>query len=104
MDNLNTPDNMSKNTHTKLFKLQFSGAIESFLLLAAFAEQDEDDILSKLNMKLAKESARATVIEKKKFKARFMKEVPDSVSFISSLLTIYNVGRPIVEAVLDKIS
>ena len=25
-DNLNTPDNMSKNTHTKLFKLQFSGA------------------------------------------------------------------------------
>lgn len=78
--------------------------IESFLLLAAFAEQDEDDILSKLNMKLAKESARATVIEKKKFKARFMKEVPDAVSFISSLLTIYNVGRPIVEAVLDKIS
>ena len=70
----------------------------------AFAEQDEDDILSKLNMKLAKESARATVIEKKKFKARFMKEVPDAVSFISSLLTIYNVGRPIVEAVLDKIS
>ena len=26
MDNLNTPDNMSKNTHTKLFKLQFLGA------------------------------------------------------------------------------
>lgn len=25
-DNLNTPDNISKNTHTKLFKLQFSGA------------------------------------------------------------------------------
>lgn len=78
--------------------------IESFLLLAAFAEQNEDDILSKINMKLAKESARATVIEKKKFKARFMKEVPDAVSFVSSLLTIYNVGRPIIEAVLDKIS
>lgn len=26
MDNLSTPDNMSKNTHTKLFKLQLSGA------------------------------------------------------------------------------
>ena len=26
MDNLNTPDNMSKNTHTKSFKSQFSGA------------------------------------------------------------------------------
>ena len=26
MDNLSTPNNMSKNTHTKLFKLQFSGA------------------------------------------------------------------------------
>ena len=25
-DNLNTPYNMSKNIHTKLFKLQFSGA------------------------------------------------------------------------------
>ena len=26
MDNLNTPDNMSKNTQTKLFKSWFSGA------------------------------------------------------------------------------
>ena len=26
MDNLSTLDNMSENTHTKLFKLQFSGA------------------------------------------------------------------------------
>ena len=26
MDNLNTLDNVSKNTHTKLFKSQFSGA------------------------------------------------------------------------------
>ena len=26
MDNLSTPNNMSKNTYTKLFKLQFSGA------------------------------------------------------------------------------
>lgn len=26
MDNLNTLDNVSKNTHTKLFKLQFAGA------------------------------------------------------------------------------
>ena len=25
-DNLNTPDNVCKNTHTKLFKLRFSGA------------------------------------------------------------------------------
>ena len=25
-DNLNTPDNVCKNTHTKLFKLPFSGA------------------------------------------------------------------------------
>lgn len=26
VDNLNTPDNMSKNNHTKLFKSQFSAA------------------------------------------------------------------------------
>ena len=25
MDNLSAPDNMSKNTHTELFKLHFSG-------------------------------------------------------------------------------
>lgn len=29
MDNLNTPDNMSKNAHTKLFKSQFSGACDN---------------------------------------------------------------------------
>lgn len=78
--------------------------IESFLLLAAFAEQNEGDILSELNRQLAKESTKAAVIEKREFKARFMKAVPDTVSFVSSLLSIYNVGRPIVEAVLNKIS
>lgn len=78
--------------------------IESFLLLAAFAEQNEDDILSELNKQLAKESTKTAVIEKRQFKARFMKAVPDTVCFVSSLLSIYNVGRPIVEAVLTKIS
>lgn len=29
MDNLNTLDNVSKNTHTKLFKSQFSGASDN---------------------------------------------------------------------------
>ena len=78
--------------------------VESFLLLAAFAEQDENDVLSKLNEKLAKESTKATKIERKKFKERFMNDIPDAVSFISSLLTIYSAGRPIIEAIIDKIS
>ena len=78
--------------------------LESFLLLAAFAEQNEDDILSELNKQLAKESAKTSVIEKRQFKARFMKAVPDTFSFVSSILSIYNAGRPIVEAVLNKIS
>ena len=78
--------------------------VESFLLLAAFAEQDENNVLTKLNEALAKESANVATIEKKKFKERFMSGIPDAVSFVSSLLTIYSAGRPIVEAVLSKIS
>ena len=78
--------------------------VESFLLLAAFAEQDENKVLTKLNEELARESANVAIIEKKKFKERFMSGIPDAVSFVSSLLSIYSTGRPIVEAVLSKIS
>ena len=78
--------------------------VESFLLLAAFAEQDENDVLTKLNEELARESTNVATIEKKKFKERFMSGIPDAVSFVTSLLSIYSAGRPIVEAVLSKIS
>ena len=78
--------------------------VESFLLLAAFAEQDENDVLTKLNEELARESTNVATIEKKKFKERFMSGIPDAVSFVASLLSIYSAGRPIIEAVLSKIS
>ena len=78
--------------------------IESFLLLAALAEQDENDILAKLNAKLAEESAGIAVIEKKNLKERFMNAISDPVAFVRSLMSIYSAGRPIIEAVLRIIS
>jgi hypothetical protein len=78
--------------------------IESFLLLAALAEQDESVILAKLNAKLAEESAGIAVIEKKQLKERFMNAISDPVAFVSSLMSIYSAGRPIIEAVLRLIS
>lgn len=77
--------------------------VESFLMLAAYAENDEKATLEKLNEVLKSETKKKSKIEKKNLKARFLEGVPDAVSFISTALSIYQVGKPIVEAVLQKI-
>ena len=74
--------------------------IESFLLLAANAETDEKKIIEELNKALKSETKKQSEIEKKNLKARFLEGVPDTVSFISSVISTYQRGRPVVDALL----
>ena len=78
--------------------------IESFLLLAAFAEKDEEEVLNSIRKALQKETKKTTVIEKQKFKERFLQNIPDVASFIASLVSIYNAGQPIIQSLLLKIA
>lgn len=77
--------------------------IESFLLLAAYAETDEAEILNKINEHLQTELKTKAIIEKKNFKARFLVGIPNKIEFLGTLLTVYEVGKPIIEALLQKI-
>ena len=77
--------------------------VESFLILAAYAEDDVDKVLMQLNKQLQKLSFDTAKIEKKQLKARFFNAVPDAISFINSVISVYQVGVPIVTSVLELI-
>ena len=77
--------------------------IESYLLLAACAEDNYENVVKDLNKKLKSHSKDIEKIEKKGIKTRFLKSVPDITALISEVLAIYQVGRPIVESVLHLI-
>lgn len=77
--------------------------IESFLLLAAYAEDDETVTLKKLNESLQAELKTKSIIEKKNLRARFLDGVPNMITYLGTLLSIYESGKPIIEALLQKI-
>lgn len=78
--------------------------VESFLLLAAFAEKDESAVLKSLQEAVRKESGQKAIIEKERIKDRFLHGVPDAAAFIASLLSIYSTGQPIIQALLTQIT
>lgn len=75
--------------------------VESFLILAACADEDTDETLKKLNEKLKK--SKLGIIEKGSIKSRFLKSVSGIGSFVGSLVTIFTTGAPIVKAVAELI-
>ena len=77
--------------------------IESYLLLATCAEDDCEDAVKSLNQKLKSHSKEVGKIEKMSFKSRFLNSVPDTAALVADVLAIYQVGRPIVENVLQLI-
>ena len=70
--------------------------VESFLILAACAEEDTRAVLNRLNKKL-KES-KIPEIEKGNFKGRFLNGAIDLVSFLANISTIYSSGAAIIGA------
>ena len=77
--------------------------IESFLLLAAFSEENPDYVIESLNSLLRKETKNKYKIENKSLKEKFLKNVPDMVGFVSNALSIYSTGKPIVQAIISII-
>jgi len=78
--------------------------VESYLLLAACAEQDTESVLRKLNDQFNENEEVEGKIQKGKFKARIFKGVKDMSALLQSAMTIYQVGRPIIEAVVKIVS
>lgn len=78
--------------------------IESFLMLAAFAEEDEGSVLKNLQKAVQMETGRTATIEKEKLKDRFLRDVPNVAGFITSVLSFYSAGQPILQTLLTRIT
>lgn len=76
--------------------------VESFLILAACAEQDTDEVIRKLNSSFRKGGASS--IEKGNFKTRFLLGVNNVGAALASIASIYSIGAPLVEAVRNLVS
>ena len=77
--------------------------VDSFLLIAAYAEQDPEKTLKELNNIVQEQSESISIIEKSTLKARFLQKIRDIPQFLATALTIYDIGRPIIESILQKI-
>jgi len=77
--------------------------VESFLILAACAEQDPDETLQRLNTELLEREAIEKSIQKQRFGSRFLKGVNDIGTVVQNVAAIYSVGAPIINAVLKLV-
>jgi hypothetical protein len=77
--------------------------VEGFLLLAALAEEDENATIEQLNKAVQAESSLQLRFEKEKINKKILKDIPDVLSLLSKLISIYSGGRPIVEALTSLI-
>ena len=77
--------------------------IDSFLILSAYAEKDPESTLDKLNSMVLKQTKNVNRIEKRVLKASFLQSIPDVAGFISNILGIYTISRPVIESVLQII-
>ncbi|MBR5338922.1 MAG: hypothetical protein IK150_02460 [Lachnospiraceae bacterium] len=78
--------------------------IESFLILAAQAEEDKQIVLEKLNNKVREVTKSVEDIEKKPLGTRFLQSVPNIVSFITNCISLYSAGKPIIDRLLGIIN
>ena len=74
--------------------------VESFLILAAFAETDTDETINRINEKYKEVTGTQDRIEKKAFGKRFLHKCTDSIGFINSIAGLFSVGAPIVNAIV----
>ena len=74
--------------------------VESFLLLASFAEENPDEVIKKLNQMLQRNGKNQGKIEKKAFTARPLKTVSDLAKFVEAAAGLYLSGQNIVANVL----
>ena len=77
--------------------------VESFLILAACAEKDPDKVLQSLNKKFAGNEEIKGTIQKDKIGKKLFKGVTNIGELLQAGLTIYTVGRPIIEQVIKLV-
>ena len=75
--------------------------VESFLILAACAEEDTGATIKKLNKELKK--SKIGEIEKGNLKSRFLKDVDDVGSLVGNLGSIFTTGTAIISVVAKLI-
>ena len=70
------------------------------MLLAVEAEKDPKKTLKEMNKRLNKVAPDIATIEQKPLKTRFLHALPDLVGVVGSLIPIFQIGKPIVEAIV----
>lgn len=75
--------------------------VESFLLLAACAEEDSDTVLAKLNTEFDRNEEIKGKIQKGKFKTRLFRNVSNVGTVLQSITAIYTLGKPIIERIIE---
>ena len=71
--------------------------VESFLILAACAEENTDEVIKKINKELR--SFEIKEIERANFNNRFLKSVNNIGAIVNSLASLYTIGTGIINAV-----
>ena len=74
--------------------------VESFLLLAACAEEDSDAVLAKLNTEFDRNEEIKGKIQRGKFKTRLFRNVNNVGTVLQSITAIYTLGKPIIEEII----
>ncbi len=77
--------------------------VESFLLLAACAEEDTKSVLKKLNKQIESNEEIKGKIQKENVRVRLFRNVSNMGELLQSILTVYTYGRPIIEAIIQLI-
>ena len=77
--------------------------VESFFILAACAEKDPDKVLQSLNKKFAENEEIKGTIQKEKIGKRLFKGVTNMGELLQAGLTVYTVGKPIIEQVIKLV-
>lgn len=94
-------ESKSKTVNISLNSKQLILPVESFLILAACAEKNPDKVIHALNEKFKKNYDIKDSIQKNKIGKKILNNVNDFGNFLQNLVAIYNVAKPIIEALIE---
>lgn len=77
--------------------------IESFLILATHAEKNQNEVFKKLCNQYKNFTKSERKIEKSTLLSNFLDDIDKPVEFIVSLLSIYDISKPLIQSLLNLI-
>lgn len=93
-------ESKSGTVNLSLNRKQLVLPVESFLILAACAEKDTDEVLQSLNKIFAGNEEIKGTIHKDKIGKRIFNGVTNIGEKLQAVLTVFTVGKPIIEQVI----